>query len=135
MHPPQCVSRPGCFQRWFWLDSEAGYAAVLLIDSRGDDDDTLDVWAAFVKYPSFHSFSSFLRCFALGFGHGFRVAYDHAGASAQDFTDRPGAVVIRKEDFSDALLFGTVVPTAQQGEMVAQEGEVVRLGCFLLERA
>ena len=70
---------------------------------------------------------------ALGFGHGFGVADDHACGASQDFADGPGAVFVGEEDFADALLLGTVVPAAEQGEVVAQKGEIVRLACFFFE--
>ena len=70
---------------------------------------------------------------AVGLGHGFRVAEDGAGGAAQNPADGPCAVVVGKEDFADALLFGAIVPAAQQGEMVAQEGEIAGLACFFFE--
>ena len=70
---------------------------------------------------------------ALGFGHGFGVSDDHAGGATKDFADGPGAVFVGDEDFADALLLGAVVPAAQQGEVVAQKGEIVA-ACLLFLR-
>src|SRR5258705_4955150 len=81
---------------------------------------TFNIRTAFVKDFRFCGFDRV----ALGFGHGFWFAEDHAGGTSQNFTDGPGAVFVRKEDFADALLLRTVIPAAQHGEAIAQHGEI-----------
>ena len=52
---------------------------------------------------------------AVGFGHGLWFADDGAGGASENFADGPCAIVVGEEDFSDALLFGAVVPAAEEG--------------------
>ena len=63
---------------------------------------SFDLGAAFVQDCGFCRFGRV----ALGFGHGFGVAEDHAGGAAEDFADGPGAVFIGKEDFADGCFSG-----------------------------
>lgn len=79
---------------------------------------------------------------ALGVGDRFGVAERHAGCSVQNTADGPnsfvaafcvGALEFREKDFAGALLFGAVVPAAEEGEMVAQRGQVGWGGGFLFE--
>ena len=71
--------------------------------------------------------------FAVGVGHGFGVANDHAGGASENFADRPCAVFVGDKEFADALLLGAIVPAAEQGEMIAQEGEVGGFVRFFFE--
>ena len=71
--------------------------------------------------------------FAVCFGHGFGVAEGHSGGSAEDAADRPFVSIVGEEDFSGALLFGAIVPAAEEGEMIAEESEVVGFCGFLFE--
>ena len=72
---------------------------------------------------------------AVGFGDGGGVAKGHASCAVEDATDGPGWFFERvfagekgfglgEEDFAGALFFGAVVPAAEEGEMVAEGGEV-----------
>src|SRR5277367_1207129 len=87
---------------------------LLLFRQHGDN--SFDVGAAFVEDLGFDSFCGFFGGVALGFGHRFGVAEDHAGCATEDFADWPRAlfatVFIGKEDLADALLLGAVVPAA-----------------------
>ena len=67
---------------------------------------------------------------ALSVGDGFGVAERHAGGPVEDAADRPcsffwvGALSLWEEDFAGALLLGAVVPAAEEGEAVAELGDV-----------
>jgi hypothetical protein len=115
------------------LNSPAGRLSTLIDSSaailRHHWHSSFDVGAAFVEDLGFCGFGGF----AVGFGHRFGVADDHAGGAAEDFADGPGVVVVGEEDFADALFFGAVVPAAEEGEVVAEEGEVVGLVGFFFE--
>jgi len=67
-------------------------------------------------------------CVALRFGHGFGIADDHAGCASEDLSDGPSgsvaSVFVGEEDLAYALLLGTVVPAAKEGEVVAEEREI-----------
>ena len=51
-------------------------------------------------------------------------AQDDAGGSVEDAADGPRPIGIGEEDFAGALLFGAVVPAAEEGEVVAELGDV-----------
>jgi hypothetical protein len=53
---------------------------------------------------------------------GGRWAEDDSCGTVEDAADGPGVVGIWEEDFALALLFGAVVPAAEEREVVAQEG-------------
>ena len=72
--------------------------------------------------------------FAVGFGHGFRVAESHAGGSAEDAADGPSAVVVGEKDFAGALFFRAIVPAAEEGKMIAEESKVAGFRGLLFER-
>jgi len=74
---------------------------------------------------------------ALGFGHRFGIADNHAGCASEDLSDGPGAFVasvfVGEEDLADALLLGAIVPAAEEGEVVAQEREIAGWFDFFFE--
>ena len=93
--------------------------------SRHDRDGAFDVGAAGVEGAGFELFCGGLGGVALDFGEEFGFAEDGAGGAAEDAADGPAAVVVGEEDFAGALLLWTVVPAAEEREMIAEEGEVV----------
>ena len=61
-------------------------------------------------------------------GHRFGIAESGAGGGVEDAADGPLVVDVGEEDFAGALLFGAVIPAAEEREMVAEELEVSGFG-------
>ena len=68
------------------------------------------------------------RRIATGFGRGFGVTEGDAGGGVEDAADGPSGFVGRvfswEEDFAGALLFGAIVPAAEEGEVVGEGSEI-----------
>lgn len=85
-----------------------------------DRNDALDAFTAFVDDFGLEVFEGL----AVDRRSGGGWTEDDAGGSVEDAANGPGMVGIGKGDFAGALLFGTVVPAAEEGEVVADFGDV-----------